>query len=178
MTVNPLRFFVAGAPVGKGRPRFSRLSGRAFTPAKTANTEAFVKSEALRQVGQPVLVGPLALQVEAIATVPDSWSKRKRGDALAGTVRPTGKPDLDNLAKLYADALNGILWKDDSQLVEMQLSKRYGETPGVPDRGRRMAGRLQAGPAGRRDGQLESSLDQRVTQVQRRKTQTFRELFG
>lgn len=126
-----IQFFVAGAPVGKGRPRFSKASGRAFTPQKTANAEAFVKSEALRQVGQPVLVGPLELQLIATATVPDSWSNKKRAAALAGELKPTGKPDLDNLAKLYADALNGILWKDDSQLVRMALEKRYGEVPGV-----------------------------------------------
>jgi len=124
-------FFVAGAPVGKARPRFSKASGRAFTPQKTANAGAFVKSEALRQVGQPVLVGPLELQLTATAAVPESWSNKKRAAALAGEIKPTGKPDLDNLAKLYADALNGILWKDDSQLVRMALEKRYGGVPGV-----------------------------------------------
>lgn len=126
-----IQFFVAGAPVGKGRPRFSKASGRAFTPQKTANAEAFVKSEALRLVGQPVLIGPLELQLIATAVVPDSWPEKKRADALAGRLWPVGKPDLDNLGKLYADALNGILWKDDSQLVRMALEKRYGEIPGV-----------------------------------------------
>ena len=120
---------LAGEPVGKGRPKFSRASGRAYTPAKTANTEAFVKSEAVRQAGQALLEGPLRLNVLAVVSIPASWSKKKQVAALAGEIRPTGKPDLDNIAKLYADALNGILWKDDSQIVRMRLEKRYGAYP-------------------------------------------------
>ena len=120
---------IAGEPVGKGRPKFSRQSGRAYTPAKTANTEAYVKSEAVRQVGQPMLAGPLTVSVRATVSVPASWSKKKREAALSGATRPTGKPDLDNTLKLYCDALNGIVWVDDSQIVCVYAEKKYGENP-------------------------------------------------
>lgn len=124
-----LTITIPGEPIGKGRPKFSRAAGRAYTPAKTVNAEAFVKSEAVRQVGQVCLEGPLKLRLVAVCSVPASWSKKKQAAALAGEVLPTGKPDLDNIAKLYADALNGILWRDDSQIVGMELRKVYGEHP-------------------------------------------------
>jgi Holliday junction resolvase RusA-like endonuclease len=76
-----------------------------------------------------IAVEPLFVAVEAVCDVPVSWSKKKRETALSGVSRPTGKPDLDNIAKLYCDALNGIVWKDDSQIVAMQLTKRYGHEP-------------------------------------------------
>ena len=119
----------AGEPVGKGRPKFSRASGRAYTPAKTANTEAYVKSEAVRQAGQPVLEGPLRVRIVATVSVPASWSKKKQAAALAGEIYPTGKPDGDNIVKLYCDALNQLIWKDDSQIVKLRFEKRYGAYP-------------------------------------------------
>jgi Holliday junction resolvase RusA-like endonuclease len=102
-----------------------------YTPAKTANTEAFVKLCAVQSLPPEyeIAVNPLFVAVEAICAVPASWSQKKSKEALAGFLRPTGKPDLDNIAKLYCDALNGIVWKDDSQIVNMQLTKRYGHEP-------------------------------------------------
>ena len=64
-------------------------------------------------------------------SVPASWSKRKQAMALAGTVYPTSKPDIDNVEKILFDGLNGIVWKDDVQVVDVVKRKRYGATPGV-----------------------------------------------
>lgn len=116
---------------GKARPRFSRQAGRTYTDSKTAGAENWVRACAMAQVGQPVLDGPLAITMTVTVAVPPSWSKRKQADAISGAVRPTGRPDLDNIAKLVADALNGIVWRDDSQVVSMMLSKLYGEAPGA-----------------------------------------------
>lgn len=64
--------------------------------------------------------------------VPKSWSKRKRADAIADKIRPTTKPDLDNVIKGIKDALNGVWYKDDSQVVEYGLvGKWYAEEPHV-----------------------------------------------
>ena len=77
-----------------------------------------------------MLTGPLALHIEAVAGVPASWSKRRQAEALAGRLHP-GKPDWDNVAKLVCDAGNGVLWKDDSQVVQATIAKRYGHAPQV-----------------------------------------------
>jgi Holliday junction resolvase RusA-like endonuclease len=123
---------VPGDIRGKGRPKFSRMNGgRAYTDAKTVSAENWVKACAVEQVGQPCLEGPLTLSMSITVAIPPSWSKRKQAEALAGLVRPTGKPDLDNTAKLVCDALNKLVWQDDSQIVGMSMSKQYGTEPGA-----------------------------------------------
>lgn len=120
---------VPGVMRGKGRPRFSAQGGkpRAYTDAKTANAETWVKSCAIEQAGQPRLMGPLAVTVVISVPIPTSWSKREKAEAAAGRTMPTGKPDADNCLKLVCDALNGILWRDDSQICEANVRKAYGE---------------------------------------------------
>jgi Holliday junction resolvase RusA-like endonuclease len=120
---------VPGTMRGKQRPRFSRQTGRAHTPAQTVNMEAHVKQCAIQDVGQPCLTGPLSVSVEVGVAIPTSWSKRKQTEAASGAARPIGKPDLDNIVKLVADALNGIVWKDDAQIVANLATKHYALFP-------------------------------------------------
>lgn len=133
MILQPLVIRIPGEIRGKGRPRFSTRGGfaRVYTDDRTLTAENLVKLCAVEQVGQPMLFGPLALSVDVVVKVPASWSKRKAADALGGQLRPTGKPDADNTLKLLSDALNGIVWKDDAQLVDVRLTKRYGAEPGA-----------------------------------------------
>lgn len=125
----PLVVRLSGVPVGKGRPRFVRRTGIAFTPQKTRSYE-----DALRYVaqvamdGRVMFDGPLSVAVEAIFPVPGSWSARKQHEALHGVILPTVKPDLDNLLKCV-DAFNQVVWADDKQIVEARIVKRYGSTP-------------------------------------------------
>ena len=116
--------------VGKGRPRITTQGGfaRAFTPSKTVNAEAHIRACALRDVGHIVLEGPLAVEMVIAVSIPESWSKKKKAAAAAGMVRPTGRPDADNCLKML-DALNGICWKDDAQIVDARVVKNYGFTP-------------------------------------------------
>ena len=123
-------FEIPGEMRGKQRAKVTTRGGfgRAYTPQQTVNAEAWVKACAV-QAGVQVLEGPLSLSLTVFKGVPESWSKKRRAAALANIERPTGKPDLDNIAKLIADSLNGIAWKDDSQVVTMTLEKFYGERP-------------------------------------------------
>ena len=50
---------------------------------------------------------------------------------LAGRIRPTVKPDWDNIGKIYSDALNNIIYPDDKQIVTGITHKLYSETPRV-----------------------------------------------
>jgi Holliday junction resolvase RusA-like endonuclease len=121
---------IPGPPVAKGRPRMTR-TGRAYTPAKTRAAEGYMRHAIAAQAGQPMLQGALDVSVIAMLPIPASWSKRKRADAAAGIVRPTGKPDGDNLAKSICDAANGLLWADDGQIVHLTVSKVYSDKPGT-----------------------------------------------
>lgn len=127
-------FTVPGTPVAKGRPRATTISGRArmFTPAKTARYESTVALAAQQAMGtRTPFDGPLVVDAVALFDVPASWSQKKRAAALAGEVKPTGRPDLDNIAKALGDGCNGVLWTDDSRIVQLTIAKRYAEAPGL-----------------------------------------------
>lgn len=127
-------FHVAGAAVGKGRPRFARRGAHviAYTPEKTKTYEARIKSAALEAMagGQ---ITTCAVHVDIVIHVepPASWSKKKRAEAFADVVYPMGKPDIDNVTKGILDAMNGIVYADDKQVVRMTVVKRYFEPAGV-----------------------------------------------
>lgn len=129
-----IRFTVPGAPVGKGRPRIIKIAGhsRMKTPEKTASYENLVALSAQKAMAG---AAPLeqAVEVELLLQVapPTSWPNKKRIDAHAGLIRPTTKPDIDNVLKAIADACNGIVWIDDKQITDVIVRKRYDAVPGA-----------------------------------------------
>jgi len=130
-----LTFTVPGAPIGKGRPRVTTRGGKfasMYTPEKTVNYEGLVAHSAkVAMAGAPLIDGPASVRMEIVCKIPSSWSQKKRSAAIAGQVHPTTKPDIDNVEKAIFDGLNGVVWRDDVQVVEVAKRKRYGDTPGV-----------------------------------------------
>ncbi len=86
---------------------------------------------AAAMAGRPPFDGAIDFRVTAFMPIPMSWSQRKRANALAGLVRPTGKPDLDNIAKNVGDGLNGICVHDDAQITDALILKRYSDRPRI-----------------------------------------------
>lgn len=126
-------FVVLGPPQGKGRPKASSRGGfvRMYTPAPTRLYEAKIaKMAVLAHADWPVLETPISLRVVAHHPIPVSWSKRKQQQALQGELVP-GKPDLDNVAKAVLDALNGVIYVDDKQVVRLVAEKKYSFDPRV-----------------------------------------------
>jgi Holliday junction resolvase RusA-like endonuclease len=131
-------FSVMGKPVPKARARVTR-SGHAYTPAKTKDYERLVQDVAIIEMKKLVdadpdynlYSGPLVMMLAVYMPVPKSWSKSKTEMALAGAIAPTSKPDLDNVVKSVSDALNKICYVDDSQIVDLIVSKRYSLYPRV-----------------------------------------------
>ena len=125
---------VDGVPVPKGRARVTTIGGfaRAYTPEKTRKYEQLVAYCAREAWGKnPPLDGPIAVAMDVNLAIPDSWSKRKKAEALAGQIMPTGRADLDNYCKAVFDSLNEICYHDDSQIVSVTVLKQYSGTPGV-----------------------------------------------
>jgi len=126
-------FVVYGEPYGKGRPRASSRGGfvRMYTPAPTLAYEAEIAKLATAARGDwPVMATPMSLRVIAHHAIPKSWSKRKQLQALDGQLIP-GKPDLDNVAKAVLDALNGVIYEDDKQVIKLVAEKKYSTEPRV-----------------------------------------------
>lgn len=126
---------IPGEPVSKGRPRFTTKDGyvRAITPEKTVNYENLVKLSYQQQCCEVPFEKDVQLRAEIIAyfSIPKSTSKKKAADMITHKINPTKKPDTDNIAKSVLDALNGIAYYDDSQIVELKVRKLYSEHPKV-----------------------------------------------
>ena len=132
--INAIAFTVPGEPQGKGRAKIVRIGGfsRMATPQKTVAYEGLVSMAAQQAMaGHPPFVGACVVEVLAIFSLPKSATKRQRADAAIGTFRPTKKPDADNVLKAVCDGMNGVVWNDDVQAVDVRTIKRYGDTPGV-----------------------------------------------
>ena len=127
-------FTIPGEPQGKGRPRVVRQGGfaRAYTPEKTASYENLVKVEYQRARGI-MYAGDVQLRMTITAHygIPKSVSKIKRAAMVKGIIRPVKKPDADNVAKVICDALNGVAYRDDTQIVHLAVSKWYDDEPCV-----------------------------------------------
>lgn len=124
-----------GDPVAKGRHRHrvDKTTGRVLTHAdpKTARFEDRLAWAAQAvMAGRPLLTGPLVVIVDVYRSIPASWSKARQRDALEGRMRPTNRPDVDNFAKI-TDALNRVVWMDDSQIVDLRARKFLSNRPRI-----------------------------------------------
>ena len=123
-----LHFMVEGTPIGKGRPKFARRGNfvSTYTPAKTRNYEDIIKAAATEAMTEPPIETPISVFVYIAVPVPVSYSKKRKASCLLGIEKPVKKPDIDNVAKCFLDAMNGIVYKDDSQVVSLHVTKEYG----------------------------------------------------
>jgi len=129
---NKIHFVVDGEPVAKGRARTvkNKWTGdtHSFTPDKTILYENLIKmSFKETHPNQLPLLGMLKIEVIAYFSMPQSASNIKREKMLNGEIRPTKKPDADNIIKIICDALNRIAYDDDKQVVDVRLQKFYAE---------------------------------------------------
>ena len=121
--MGPITFTVSGKPHAKQRPRFSRRTGRSYTPSETVGFEATVRQVAVEHFPEP-MIGAVKVTMVAVFTPADSWSTKKK---LAHMHRPhIQKPDLDNIEKSILDGLNRIAFADDAQVAEVSKRKVWG----------------------------------------------------
>lgn len=129
-----LVFSVEGEPKGKGRPRFSKVGGfvKTYTDQKTRDYESLISKAARTAMGEtPPMEGAVSVSLYFRLPMPRATPKKRMVSLLDGSVRPTKRPDLDNLDKSVLDAMNGIVYADDSQVVTIHSKKVYSTNPGV-----------------------------------------------
>ncbi|MDB5593734.1 MAG: endodeoxyribonuclease RusA [Hyphomicrobiales bacterium] len=119
-------FSIPGEPIA-----FARSGGRGtvrFTPKRQRDHMALIQLAAHRAMdGQAPMAGALRMSIRATYIVPKGWSRKRSAEAKWRTSRP----DVDNIAKLIADAINAIVYEDDAQVAALHVEKRYGPLPGI-----------------------------------------------
>lgn len=139
--MDKVKIVVLGEPKGKGRPRFvarcNKETGKAFGKARTpedtvvyenlVRTEYGIQTEGFRFPDDAML----DMRIKAFYPIAKSTSKKKRQQMIDGEIRPTKKPDADNVIKVIADSLNQVAYRDDAQIVDTMFRKFYAEQPRV-----------------------------------------------
>ena len=125
-------FEMIGDVVGKARPRMNTRTGRAYTPTNTKNYEYFLRQWFIREYPNfTTIESRVKVTIIAYFGIPKSTSKKKEAEMLCGAISPTKKPDWDNIGKIVSDALNKFAFKDDSQITDVRIFKKYAKTPKV-----------------------------------------------
>lgn len=130
--IGPVVFQVEGSPVAKARARASRdpKTGktRHYTPEKTRVYENLIAWRAMDAMkGREPMCGPIQIVLTLAFEPPKSWSQKRKRQACLGHIAMTKKPDADNVLKSIKDAMNEIVYKDDAQVVEVNVKKVYAE---------------------------------------------------
>ena len=126
-----ISFTVPGDPFGKQRPRHTKWTGHTYTPKETKNHEEVIAWTYRKNFGNFRFPDKTYIDIGIIAYIgiPKSASKAVREKMIAGEIRPTVKPDWDNIGKLVTDALNGIAYDDDKNIVDAIVRKYYSTIP-------------------------------------------------
>lgn len=126
-----MEFYVEGKPQGKARARtfYDNRLGKmnSITPEKTKSYEDLIRWSYKAAGGQYMGEKVLQVHINAYYPIPQSFTKAKKAAADTDDLRPTTKPDCDNIIKVVLDALNGVAYYDDKQVVCVSCNKYYGQ---------------------------------------------------
>jgi len=125
---------VDGVPVPKGRARYVRRGNHisTYTPEKTRTYETLIKDSAIEAMGaSEPLETPVSLYLYIRVPIPKSCTKKRLQAIADGSEKPIKKPDASNILKSVEDGMNGVVYHDDSQIINIHVTKVYSSLPGV-----------------------------------------------
>lgn len=125
-------FEIPGKIIGKGRPRLNSYTGAVYTPTRTKDYENLVMQYFMIKYPKfKQLEGRVSVEIVANFEVPKSTKKQDKILMLENKINPIKKPDIDNIVKIILDAMNEIVFKDDTQITKLNVEKKYSETESV-----------------------------------------------
>lgn len=122
-----LQFEIIGIPVPQKQTQFIRRTGIAYNPSKK-DAEQLIWQIRPHAPSEPLL-GAIEMHLTFYLPIPKSASRIKRTQMLNAVILPTHKPDFDNLAYLVTNALKNLVYKDDAQVTDCTIRKRYSDRP-------------------------------------------------
>lgn len=131
-----MKHVIIGKPQQQERPRVgvvktgSGYKARVFDPPKSRAAKSKIAMQLKRKKITPSEKA-LKIIIGIYVEIPKSYTKKQRAAIADGTLLPAKKPDVSNYIKLIEDACNGILYKDDSQIVQIEASKHYTDNPRI-----------------------------------------------
>lgn len=102
-----------------------------YDPKRTHEYKQRLRQLAQTQYTQPALTTALKVDVSFFRPVQKSLSAKERAKRISGEHRPVVKSDIDNYIKALFDSLNGVVWQDDKQIVDLIAHKYYSENPRI-----------------------------------------------
>lgn len=132
-----IKFIIPGCVCGKQRSRSRHIRTKDnrefninYTPKKTVNYETLIQELFyIKYKNHSLILDPISMIINAYYPIPKSASKKKRELMLSDKIRPAIRPDFDNVEKIFADALSGIAYKNDNQVVDSEFHKYYSDNP-------------------------------------------------
>jgi len=120
-----------GDPIPQARARTVRRGGKSITYDPNAKLKEGYKWQIRSQFREEPLTVPVAMDVVFMMPIPKATSKSKTAAMLNGAIHHMKRPDVDNMLKLVSDVLNNLVFKDDSQIIEIRARKIYSSKPGT-----------------------------------------------
>ena len=130
MSNEEIKLTIHGEPVPQERPAFDSRSRHAYDRSKSRNWKADDGWQARTQYREKPITDPIYVEMDFYRFIQVGGSKKTKADKKAGKIMPTSKPDVDNLYKSTSDALTGIIWKDDNQIISIKATKHYDDGNG------------------------------------------------
>ncbi|MFJ8513397.1 RusA family crossover junction endodeoxyribonuclease [Lysinibacillus xylanilyticus] len=129
--MNVLKIEIPGDVQAQQRPKFSRYGNNVSVrdPKESKDYKSFVRLVAAQVAPDELITEEIRLCIDVYRKIPKSFSKKKHQQAVDGVLKPTTKPDIDNLVKGIKDGLSKVLWHDDSQVTELVARKLYSDNP-------------------------------------------------
>lgn len=118
-------FCIHTPPVPQKQTQFGRK--RCYDPSKQQKES--IRWQIMPYAPKEPITGPISLHLTFMLPIPKSVSRLIRRQMIEGKIYPITRPDFDNLAYLITNAMNQLIYKDDSQIVDAKITKRYGEEP-------------------------------------------------
>ena len=128
-----MKIVIEGEPQAKQRPRFKRVGAhvQTYTPTETLAYEMKLKKAWQKEKYEMFNDIPLSVHIMAYFPIPESYTKLKKAQAKENIIKPTTRKDVDNIAKIVLDGLNGVAYADDKFVTDLVVRKRYSENPRV-----------------------------------------------